>query len=89
MRERSFLEPITGVYQVADFKFLVTLRPDNVLTVALPSGKVWELDPVRGNTFAVRGENGLTLDFKRNPSGQVTEFSMDQAGSSRIYKKTQ
>ena len=89
MRERSFLEPIAGVYQVADFKYLVTLRPDNVLTVALPNGKVWELDPVRGNTFAVKGENDLTLDFKRNPGGQVTEFSLDHAGSSQIYKKMQ
>lgn len=89
MRERSFLEAIAGVYQVADYKFAVTLRSDNVLTVTLPSGKVWELEPVRGNTFAVKGENGLTLDFKRDSSGKVTEFSQNQAGSSEIYKKVQ
>lgn len=89
MRERSFLEPITGVYQVADFKFQVTLRPDNVLTVTLPSGKVWELEGVRGNTFAVKGENDLTLDFKRSAGGQVTEFSLNRAGSSQVYNKTQ
>jgi len=89
MRERSFLEPIAGVYQVADYKFVITLRSDNVLTVTLPSGRVWELEPVRGNTFAVKGENGLTLDFKRDSNGKVTEFSQNQAGSSEIYKKTQ
>jgi len=89
MRERSFLEPIAGVYQVADFKFMVTLRPDNVLTVTLPNQKVWELEPVRGNTFAVKGENGLTLDFKRDAAGKVTEFSLNQAGSSSVYRKTQ
>jgi hypothetical protein len=89
MRERSFLEPLAGVYQVADFKFAVTLRADNVLTVTTPSQRVWELEPVRGNTFAVKGENGLTLDFKRDPSGKVTEFSLNQAGSSSVYKKTQ
>jgi CubicO group peptidase (beta-lactamase class C family) len=89
MRERSFLEPIAGVYQVADFKFVVALRPDNVLTVTTPGQKVWELEPVRGNTFAVKGENGLTLDFKRDPAGKVTEFSLNQAGSSSVYRKTQ
>lgn len=88
MRERTFLEPIAGTYQVADFKIVVTLRADNVLTVTLPNQRVWELDPVRGNTFAVKGENGLSLDFKRDAGGQVTEFSLNQSGSSSVYKKT-
>ena len=89
MHEPSFLGPIAGVYQVADFKYVIRVRPDNVLSVTLPSGKVWELEPVRGNTFAVKGENELTLDFKRDASGKVVEFSLNQAGSSEIYKKTQ
>jgi hypothetical protein len=89
MRERGFLDPIAGVYQVADFKYVIAVRPDNVLSVTLPSGRVWVLEPLRGNTFAVKGENGLTLDFKRNVNGGVTEFSLDQGGSSEIYKKTQ
>ena len=89
MRERGFLEPLGGVYQVADYKYIVSLRTDNVLTVTTPGQRVWELEPVRGNTFAVKGENGLTLDFKRDPSGKVTEFSLNQAGSSSVYKKTQ
>ena len=36
-----------------------------------------------------KGENELTLDLKRDASGKVTEFSLNQAGSSEIYKKTQ
>lgn len=89
MRDRSFLEPLAGVYQVADFKYVVALRADNVLTVTTPGQRVWELEPVRGNTFAVKGENGLTLDFKRDPAGKVMEFSVNQAGSSSVYRKTQ
>jgi hypothetical protein len=89
MREPSFLEPLTGVYQVADYKIVITLRPDNILTAVLPTGKVLELEPVRGNTFAAKGENGLTLDFKRDASGHVTEFSQNQARSSMVFKKTQ
>jgi len=87
MRERSFLEPLTGTYQVADYKILIALRPDNVLTATLPNQRICVLEPVRGNTFSVKDENGLTLDFKRDAGGAVTEFSMNQAGSSSVYKK--
>ncbi len=88
MRERSFLEPLTGTYQIADFKVVVTLRPDNTLTATMPDQKVYELQPVRGNMFAAKGENGFAFDFKRDPAGKVTEFSLNQAGSSTVFKKT-
>jgi len=54
----------------------------------MPNQKVYELEPVRGNTFAAKGENGLTLDFKRDAAGKVIEFSVNQAGSSTVFKKT-
>lgn len=53
----------------------------------MPDQKVYELEPLRGNTFAVKTENGLTLDFKRDAAGKVTEFSISQAGSSSIFRK--
>ena len=87
MSERSFLEPLTGTYQVADFNILVALRPDNVLTATLPNQKIYVLEPVRGYTFAVKDENGLTIDFKKDASVAITEFSMNQAGSSSVYTK--
>jgi CubicO group peptidase (beta-lactamase class C family) len=89
MKEKSFLEPLTGTYQIADFKVLIALRPDNVLTATLPNQRVYELDPVRGHTFALKGENGFTIDFKPDASGKITEFSLNQAGSSSVYRKTQ
>jgi len=89
MHEPAFLQPLTGVYQIADFKMLVTLRTDNVLTITLPNQKVYELEPVRGYTFSFKGENGWTVDFKHDEKGAVTEFSLNQAGSSSIYRKTQ
>ena len=89
MRERSFLEPLAGVYQIADFTMLVALRSDDVLTITTPSQKIYELEPVRGYTFAVKNENGETIDFKHDESGRVTEFSRSQAGSSSVYTRTQ
>ncbi len=89
MHEPSFLRPLAGVYQIADFKMLVNLRADNVLTITLPSQRIYELEPVRGYTFSFKGENGWTVDFKHDDKGAVTEFSLNQAGSSSIYRKTQ
>jgi CubicO group peptidase (beta-lactamase class C family) len=89
MRERGFLEPLAGTYQVADFKILITLRDDNVLTATMPNQKIYELEPLRGHSFALKGENAWTIDFKQDPSGKVTEFSLNQAGTSEVYKRTQ
>lgn len=88
MRERSFLEPLAGTYQVADYKILIALRPDNVLTMTLPNQKMYELEPARGYMFAVKGENSQNIAFKLDASGKVTEFSMTRAGSSTVFKKT-
>ncbi|GAC1439187.1 MAG: hypothetical protein NVS1B11_35150 [Terriglobales bacterium] len=88
MSERGFLEPLAGTYQIADFKVVVTLRPDNILIATFPDQKTYELEPVRGNTFAAKGEHGMMLDFKRNSTGKVIEFSLNQAGSSSVFKKT-
>ncbi len=89
MRERSFLEPLTGTYQIADSKMIVTLRPDNVLIVTTPTQRVLELEPMRGYTFAIKGESAQSIDFKLDASGRVTEFAYNQAGSSSVFKKTQ
>ncbi|HVP55573.1 MAG TPA: serine hydrolase [Candidatus Eisenbacteria bacterium] len=89
MRERSFLEPLAGTYQVADFKFVVTLRPDNVLTMTTPNGKVHELSPLRGYTFAWKDQDSVSIDFKHDPQGKVTEFALTEAGSSQVFKRAQ
>jgi hypothetical protein len=89
MKERSFLEPLEGTYQVADYKIVVTLRPDNVLALTMPNQKTYELDPVRGNRFRLRGEPATSIDFQRDRSGKVTEASLNEAGSSSVYTKTQ
>ncbi len=89
MRERSFLEPLAGTYQVADFKTVVTLRPDNVLTLTQPNGKVHELEPVRGYTFVWKDQSSVSIDFKHDDQGKVTEFALTEGGSSTVFKRAQ
>jgi hypothetical protein len=74
---------------VADYKILITLRPDNILTLTTPNQKVYELEPLRGYMFAVKGENSQNIEFKLDAGGKVTEFSMSRAGSSTVFKRSQ
>jgi len=86
MKEKAFLEPLAGTYILSDFKFLVTLRPDNVLTFTTPNGTMYELEPVRGTTFAVKKLSGTTLNFKME-GGKVMEVAFAQPGSTLVLKK--
>ncbi len=86
MKERPFLEPLAGTYAISEFKFQVTLRPDNVLTLTTPRGALYELEPVRGTTFAVKGLSGTTLTFK-SEAGKVTEAAFAQPGSTIVLKR--
>ena len=85
--QRSFLEPLAGVYVLSDFKFTVTLRPDNVLTLAFPSGTVYELEPVRGTSFNLKSLPGSSLSFKLDAAGKVTEAALIQPGSTVVLKR--
>jgi CubicO group peptidase (beta-lactamase class C family) len=89
MRERAFLEPLAGTYQVGDYKIVVSLRPDNVLVATFPTQKIFEMEPVRGNSFAAKEENGTTIDFKRDAAGKVTELSLTEQGTSSVFKRAQ
>jgi hypothetical protein len=89
MRERSFLEPLAGTYMIADFKVVITLRPDNVLTLTTASGRVHELVPVRGYTFLWKDQNSVSIDFKPDAQGKVTEFALTEAGSSNVFQRAQ
>jgi len=87
MRERSFLEPLAGVYALGDFKFTVTLRADNVLTFTSPSGAVRELEPVRGTSFNLKSLPGSSLSFKLDAAGKVSEAALIQPGSTVVLKR--
>ena len=87
MFERSFLEPFAGSYKLSDFTYLITLRPDNVLTYTTPAGSVYELQPVRGNTFSIKGLSGTSITFQKDSSGRVTEAALAQPGATTVLKR--
>jgi hypothetical protein len=87
MRERGFLELLTGTYAVGDYKVLIALRPDDVLTMTLPNQKMYELEPIRGYMFGLKND-GKNIAFKLD-GGKVMEYSFNSAGSSSVFKKSE
>lgn len=88
MRERSFLEPLTGRYTLGNAVFDVVLRADGALLLTQPSGQSLALEPVRGAAFRVRDRAGWKLEFKQGAGGAVTEAVLHTPGSSSVLKRT-
>jgi hypothetical protein len=45
------------------------------------------LTPRRGTTFQLADYTGITIEFKRDAAGKVTEAVLDQLGTVIILKK--
>ena len=78
MTQRRFLEPLTGEYQVGANVLKVTLQGDNKLVVSIQNQPPYELIPVKGTTFDLKGITGFSVEFKGNeivlyqPNGTFT-----------------
>jgi CubicO group peptidase (beta-lactamase class C family) len=87
MRERGFLEPLAGAYELGPTPVTVTLRGDGVLVLAVPGQPPRELEPVRGTTFTVKGLSGYQVVFKKDDSGRVVEVAFQQPGANYVAKR--
>jgi hypothetical protein len=78
MTQRSFLEPLTGEYQVGAQTVKVSLQGDSKLIISLGGQPPYELVPVKGTTFDLKGITGFSVEFKGNeivfyqPNGTFT-----------------
>ncbi len=84
MRERSFLEPLVGTYQLGVYKLVIGIRGANVLTYTTSTGAVYALEPVRGLTFSITGVNGGSIDFRKDASGAVVELAITTPGITSV-----
>lgn len=81
MRERSFLEPMAGEYDLMGTAIHIALQGEHTLVLAMPGQPEYELEPVEGTEFAVKGQPGVRIEFKRDESGAVTEATLIQQGA--------
>jgi len=78
MTQRRFLEPLTGEYQVGANVIKITLQGDNKLVASIQNQPPYELVPVKGTTFDLKGITGFSIEFKGNeivlyqPNGTFT-----------------
>jgi hypothetical protein len=89
LTERGFVEAFSGQYELpgVPVPLTVTLRGDHTLVASIPGQPDYELNPKRGTTFQVADFSGVTMEFKRDASGKVTEAVLDQLGTVIILKK--
>jgi CubicO group peptidase (beta-lactamase class C family) len=89
LTERTFIEPFAGQYEIpgAPVTLTVTLRGDRTLVASVPGQPDYLLNPKRGTTFQLADFSGITIEFKRDASGKVTEAVLDQLGTVIILKK--
>lgn len=86
MTDRTFLEEFVGTYEVMGDVMTVEFKGD-VLQVALPAGPTFELVPVRGTEFEFKGLSNVSVEFKRDKTGAVTEAMLNQMGTLLQAKK--
>src|SRR5262245_6273939 len=74
------LEMVVGDYQTPTQIIQIRLREDGVLTIAVPSQPVRELEPLGSYRFAQKGLTGYTIDFVRDRPERVNALMAFQPG---------
>lgn len=87
MRERSFLEPFTGDYDLFGSTLSVALEGDHTLIATSPGRPKLELVPKHGTMFDIKGRSGESFEFKADASGKVTEAVLYSADDVVVIKK--
>lgn len=78
MRQRTFLEPFVGRYDLAGTVLTVELRGDDTLMLTVPGQPTYELVPVRGTSFDLKGLSAYSAEFRRDAHGAVVELVLTQ-----------
>ena len=78
MRQRSFLEPMTGEYAFGPVTATVSMQGDDTLTLLVPGQPRYELVPVEGARFQLKGLTAFSVEFKKGPSGAYEEAVFHQ-----------
>lgn len=89
LTQRSFIEAFAGDYEIegSPVPLKVSLRGENSLIITVPGQPDYKLNPKRGTTFQLADFSGITIEFKRDAAGKVTEAVLNQLGTVLVLKK--
>ncbi len=88
MRQRAFLEPFVGRYELAGTVLTVELKGDDTLTLTVPGQPTYELIPTRGTSFDLKGLSGYGAEFRLGANGAVSELVLTQPNGTFVAKRT-
>src|SRR5271165_353618 len=89
LTQRSFIEGFEGEYEIAGSPrpLKISLRGENSLILSFPGQPDYKLNARRGTTFQIGDLAGVTLEFKRDAQGKVSEAVLNQLGTVVVLKK--
>jgi len=93
LTERSFIEAFTGQYEIpgSPTPLTISLRGDHTLVLSSPGAPDLELLPRRATAFDVKDQSGVTIEFKRDARGKITEAALNDNdndnGTAIVVKK--
>jgi hypothetical protein len=80
LREKSFLERLTGTYEIMNMPLVIALKGGDTLSGTLPGQPSFELEPYRGTTFWFKGLTGASLTFHLKEDGPADSIEFIQPG---------
>ena len=87
-KDANFLKRFAGEYDLGSTKVTITLRNDNVLTVAIPGQATRELVGVRGQKFNIKTASGASIEFTNDKSGKVNQAAFYQSSGNFVAVKS-
>ncbi len=89
LMQRSVVEAFAGQYDIpgSPVPLTILLRGDHTLVVSSPGQPDTELVPTRGTTFHLKGVSGVSVEFKRDAAGKVTEMVLNELGTVLVLKR--
>ena len=87
MMEKSFLDKLTGSYEMMGVTFQILLRDEKTLILSVPGQPEHELVPYRGTEFNFKGLEGFSIEFKMDEKGVVIEATVKQPNGVFAAKK--
>ena len=89
LTDRSFVEAFTGQWEIpgSPTPLTISLRGDHTLVASNPGQPDVELVPKRGITFDLKDQSGVSIEFKRDAGGKITEAALDDNGTVVVQEK--
>ena len=79
-KDPEVLRRLAGPYAMGPIEVMIAQRGDQVLTASVSGAPPFELQPLRGLRFEVKGRPGITVEFELDQTGDVVRLVVQPLG---------